>query len=595
MFKSIRWRFILINSALVFIGIVISGVFIINSLESYNLKTIKQRMVDISSLMTPKLEEFKSLEDNGDNVYDALQSFKAIGLREEVYIFDAKLNLVASLDRDNSSSDDDLIDGSFIMEAIKGNEVDEDIKASDGGTSAPTKNVILPIRNKDTHKITGAIYLRSDLSEVYDGLDNAKRIIVRATIMALGFIIVLGYMLAKSVTEPINEVTQKARKMASGDFDQVVDIKSDDEIGKLGEMFNFLTKELKTSLVEISNEKYKLEAIINNMEDGLISTDLNGRILHLNPKAVHLLGIPKGATNIAETSLSDVYGAEGMTTMDALRFRGFVEVTEDGIALKVNHVPYKNDAGEVAGLIFVVRDVTEQNRLEKMRKEFVANVSHELKTPLTSIKTYTETVLDGGIEDEDMKREFLTTVITEADRMSRLVKTLLELSRYDSQKYMLDMEGHDMADLLSKTIRKLRVQADEKNQRLELATKNHPVVAYFDIDKIEQVVINIISNSIKYSNEGSTIRVELGEDDERNVIISVSDDGIGIPAEDLPRIFERFYRVDKARSRAHGGTGLGLAIAKEIVEAHGGRLDIDSQLGVGTKVTICLPKNDEII
>jgi two-component system sensor histidine kinase VicK len=265
-------------------------------------------------------------------------------------------------------------------------------------------------------------------------------------------------------------------------------------------------------------------------------------------------------------------------------------MTVNGRVLKVNFAPFQDEHSNRVGIVFVFQDITESHKLENMRREFVANVSHELKTPITSIKSYTETILEGRVDDPEMQKVFLEVVNTEADRMSRLVSDLLELSNFDSNSIKLKKGPYVITRLMDSCILKIQMTAEQKKQTIIKKYDLEPIECHFDKDKIEQVVLNILSNAIKYTQSAGQIEVQLrpGASDETFDIV-ISDSGMGIPEEDLDRIFERFYRVDKARSRAHGGTGLGLSIAKEIVEAHQGSIRIDSEVNVGTKVTISLP------
>lgn len=260
----------------------------------------------------------------------------------------------------------------------------------------------------------------------------------------------------------------------------------------------------------------------------------------------------------------------------------------NGAVYAAGFAPFRNEQDEKIGLVFLFQDITEQHRLELMRREFVANVSHELKTPLTSIKSYTETLLDGAIDSPDTARHFLKVVDHEADRMTRLVRDLLQLSNFDANSIQFDKEYHDYADLIRKTIAKLEVTARNKSQMLFLDSAPGELVGYFDYDRIEQVVQNIISNALKYTQEGGRIALKAYEESE-NAVLEVQDNGVGIPEQDLNRIFDRFYRVDKARSRNLGGTGLGLSIAQEIVHAHNGSIHISSVLNQGTLVRIVIP------
>lgn len=574
---------------LVFIGMVISGVFVIKSLEIYNLGVVNNRIDDISEFMLPGLKEFKNFEEQKPEVSVLLDNYKSIGLREEVYVIDVNNRLIATTSENAGPDAVSKLKFALLRGGISGKKMEDNVATEAGGKTYKTQDKVFPIVREDTQKVTGVLYVRYDLAEIYNNLDHSKTIIVQATILALFITVLMGFFIAKNITEPINDVTSKASKMANGDFDQHVDIKSDDEIGKLGEMFNYLTRELKISMSQISSEKSKLEAIINYMDDGLIAVDIEGKIIHLNTKARLMLEADIDAEHFDELIFKFNPNFSFLRIINASEeWFGSSHMYKDESIYRVTYAPFMNDREEKAGIVFVLQDITEQEKLDKMRREFVANVSHELKTPLTSIKSYTETILDGGVEDEEMRREFLTVVNVEADRMARLVKDLLLLSNFDSQKESLELEFHDYLDLLKKTVKKVDVTARAKNHSLKFIADEDSLVGYFDYDRIEQVVLNILTNAIKYTPDGGKISVYASRNGD-DVTIRVTDTGLGIPQEDLSRIFERFYRVDKARSRELGGTGLGLAIAREIVEAHKGTIQISSVVDSGTTVDIRIP------
>ncbi|WP_243141267.1 sensor histidine kinase [Alkaliphilus pronyensis] len=261
---------------------------------------------------------------------------------------------------------------------------------------------------------------------------------------------------------------------------------------------------------------------------------------------------------------------------------------DEGVILRANYAPYRANKGDFGGIIVLLQDVTEEERLENMRREFVANVSHELKTPLTTIKSYTETLLDGAADNHQLLIRFLKVIETEANRMSRLVRDLLQLSNLDFQQAKWNKKPTEVNQLIDKTAQKLEVYAHNKQQKLELQLLDEEVYVYGDEDRLEQVLLNILSNSIKYTPNNGKIVIKLIKMCQ-DITMEIQDNGIGIPEADMPRIFERFYRVDKARSREMGGTGLGLAIAKEIIEVHDGEIRIISSEGEGTLVVITLP------
>ncbi|WP_432661981.1 ATP-binding protein [Wukongibacter baidiensis] len=590
MFKSIRWKFITVYFALVFIAMAIIGVFIVQSFESYNLEVVSDRLNSIAVNIIQNIPEDVSLEESKESLESSLNIF-AVGLFEEAFIIDKDLKIIATDNRsfkgENAANE---LQYELILEVLTG---EKEVAEDDTKGQNPTKNLVFPIKRNG--EIEGALYLRSDLKDIYETLNRSRVIMTQATGLALIITIILGFLLARSITEPINDVTKKAALMAKGDFNQRVDVKSDDEVGNLAEMFNFLTGKLETTLGEISSEKSKMETILNYMADGLIAVNKNGRIIHANPKAMEMLNFSKEAIlekkydELFET-LNDKLTLEYITKhKDELI--GSETIAIDESIYNVDYAPFMDENNEIGGIVLVMKDVTKQQQLENMRREFVANVSHELKTPLTSIKSYTETLLDGMLDDREISESFLGVVNSEADRMTRLVRDLLQLSNFDNKKTKWNIANNDLVKLINQIVIKLHITAKNKNQTLEFITEYDKLMADFDFDRIEQVLINIVSNAIKYTENDGTIKIYL-ENRDNNAYIKVKDTGMGIPEEDMPRIFERFYRVDKARSRELGGTGLGLSIAKEIVEAHNGSIEIHSEVNKGTEVMVIIPMDD---
>jgi len=456
------------------------------------------------------------------------------------------------------------------------------------------KSIAIPIISPN-NELQGAIYMIADMSEVNESLENIKSILTTATIWALCVTVLLGTLLAKTITGPIKEVTTKAEMLAKGDFGQIIPVKSDDEIGQLTEMFNFLTIRLKDTLDEMYSEKNKVETILTHMTDGVIAVNASGTVLHANPAAFKLLNVDKD--EIKDTRFDDIMNSLKLEISTKDLFEG-IQLNNSLISvgkniIKFNMVSFNNEKNEAAGAILVLQDVTEQERLDRMRKEFVANVSHELRTPLTTIKSYTETLLDGALDSKELSVKFLKVIDSESDRMTRLVKDLLQLSRLDYDKTQWNMRNINISHTVEDCVYKMDMSAQQKNQTLSFEGNNEIVEIEGDKDRMEQVIINILSNAIKYTPENGIIKVSL-ERQMDHVLIKVVDNGIGIPKEDLPRLFERFYRVDKARSRMMGGTGLGLSIAKQIVEAHNGEIKINSEYGKGTCVIISIKLHEVV-
>ncbi|AOT70545.1 ATP-binding protein [Geosporobacter ferrireducens] len=601
MFKSMQWKFITIYFLLVFMAMVIVGVFIIQQFQDYHLGVVSENLTKIArDYFVPELESYEDLDENKAKIQDYVDTYtKGLKFKEEVFIVNPDFQIIASSNEllvDKSAVD--VLEHILLSDARRGQISEKDKLINTGGDKPiNVKNIVFPIKNAGG-KVIGILYFRADLSDIYKTLDESRMILIQATLLALLITVVLGFLIARSVTEPISDVTVKAAKMARGDFDQIVEVKSDDEIGQLAGMFNYLREKLKITLSEISREKSKLETILNYMADGLIAVNNEGSIVHANPTALSMLNLTKEETETKsydelighlnerltlrciEENDSDWVGSEVIRLQDAI--------------YQANYAPFKDENGEKTGVVMVLQDITERQKLDNMRKEFVANVSHELKTPLTSIKSYTETLLDGALDNRELSEQFLQVVNSEADRMSRLVKDLLQLSSLDYKQVKWNKKNADLVKIVESCVLKLNMTAKNKQQKIKFVSEGVPVVGYMDIDKIEQVVLNIMSNAIKYTPDGGEIDVYLTHD-ENSAKLRVVDNGIGIPAEDQPRIFERFYRVDKARSRELGGTGLGLSIARQIVEAHQGQIEILSNYGEGTEVVINLPLQEKVV
>ncbi len=588
-FKSIRWKFIMIFFMLVLVAMVVSGAFIIELLQNYHLGIVSERLTDLSELLLPKIETYESLDESTKPINEIVNNFKGLGFQEEIFVISAKTNQIIATTSENIQVNAlDILDFSLLTQGVLGNAIEKDQVVQTEYSSTKIKDKVFPIRS-NKGQVIGLLYLRYDLQETLKTVNESKVIIIQATLIALSLTVLLGTIISKSITEPINEVTRKAFGMAKGDFNQYVDVKSEDEIGKLAEMFNHMSRRLKISLGEISREKSKFEAIVNNMTDGLIAVNIQNEVLHINPMALKIFNL----SNVIQKYDEVVVPFDPELSFYALTSASENWVGNQILAVEesvyhVGYAPFINDEGEKGGIILVLQDITEQQKLDNMRKDFVANVSHELKTPLTSIKSYTETLLDGVIDDKETARQFLEVINSESDRMSRLVKDLLQLSNFDSNKASLDFEYHDLFHLVQFTVRKMDMHAKFKSQSLKLISEIDEMILYMDHDRIEQVLLNILSNAIKYTPEHGKIKVYVYQSG-KMVYVKISDTGMGIPEKDLDHVFERFYRVDKARSRELGGTGLGLSIAKEIVEHHKGVITIQSLAEQGTEVIIGLP------
>lgn len=576
-------------------AMVIIGVFLIQQFQQYHLGVVSGNLNQIASNVMNTLEGI-DWQNNKDEIQNNISLYEQMGM--EIYVIEKNNNFTIISSTNPSYLNQNamyILDSNLILSAFHGEIEEKDIISDQEGQKS-SKNMVFPLYDEHS-RITGMVYLRQDLEDINRTLEQSRFILTRATMLALAITVVLGYLLAKSITGPINDVTVKAEKMAMGDFDQVVDVKSNDEIGQLANMFNYLTAQLKDVLQEMSNDKKRMDTIINNMADGLIATTAEGKIIHANPAALRMLKISR--ENLGDKGFDEVFlPLNDKLTLNYLTgekkwYGNEIIDMEKGVKLRAKYAPIIREDKELEGLVVLLQDVTEHEKLENMRKEFVANVSHELKTPLTTIKSYTETLLEGAMESKELTAQFLEVVESEADRMTRLVQDLLRLSNIEFKQTKWNKVEVDLNEIIKDTVLKVDVSAKNKKQDLNCETFTEPIPVLIDTDSLEQVILNVLSNAIKYTAEKGKIEVKVLK--ENNVArIIIEDNGIGIPNKDLLRIFERFYRVDKARSREMGGTGLGLSIAKEIIEAHNGKIEIFSgEEKTGTTVMITLPIAEE--
>ena len=434
------------------------------------------------------------------------------------------------------------------------------------------------------------ILVRLSLRFLNESMSSLTFYLVMMVLFALILTVAIWFFLGNRLTQPIIALSRHARGMAGGDFAaeiEKIDTEAADEIGELARSFAYMARELKATMSGITSEKNKSEAILQNTSHGVLAYDSAGHLIHANNASVELLsgiefdnGYLGDALSLLNFSAAEVYGLDPGSVLESI-------YEDNDCVLLAGVTSYTSNDGQIDGFVIVLQDITRQRKLDDMRKEFVANVSHELRTPLTNISTYAETLLDGALHDKNAAERFLRVICDEAGRMSLLVSDLLELSRIDSGTPGDDMEAVDLGALLAHSIKMSQIQADKKSQAIafEPLGSAGPCFVEASAVRLGQVMANILSNSVKYSPEGTRITVSM-EATEKFYRVFVKDQGIGIPQESLGRVFERFYRVDKARARAMGGTGLGLAIVKEIVEEHGGRVHISSAAGQGTTVTL---------
>ena len=431
------------------------------------------------------------------------------------------------------------------------------------------------------------IYIRTNTIGIYNRLLSIIKTISVGLILAMVITSFCGITFSNMITAPIKALTTNSKKLAGGNNINRIPVEASDEIGELTQSFNYMASQLSATMEVITSEKNKLEKIFEHMADGVMAFNRQGILIHVNSACYDMLGNDRMGPNF-EIIFEKLNIA---VDFDKLLAGEHYESTDEYVIiddkyLKMQFDEYLNAKGEPDGLVVVIQDVTKQQKLDQMRKEFVANVSHELRTPLTTVKIYTETLIDGAIDDRENAMHFLSVMEKEADRMTALVQDLLELSRIDNKQIQLNFVLIELRDLVDEVLEAQHVHIINKGHTLKVHYDEN--TSYFikgDVFRIRQILHNIISNAIKYTVEEGTITVDMTKENNK-VRVAISDTGMGIPEEDINRIFERFYRVDKARSRKLGGTGLGLSIAKELMALHNGDITITSKVGAGTTVNL---------
>ena len=424
-------------------------------------------------------------------------------------------------------------------------------------------------------------------------MEQTKILILCAILVFSCIVLIVGWITIQRIIKPMDKLIQETEKVANSGNSKLVEVgkrkkrKRKSEVDTLTNVIGIMTGELKQKLNQVDRQRREIEAILQHMNDGILAFDDKGRIMHLNPAAKEMLGLQN------ERTFDEIFKKLNVEiNMEAILYLANWTASEQRVnvgdrIVNIFFAPYKDENDLSSGIIAVVQDITEHVKLDEMRKEFVADVSHELKTPITSIIGYADTLQDGEYDEETTKK-FLNVISQEGRRMSNLVSDLLTLSRYDTNRVQKEVTEFDLGELAKKCQEKLRIEIEKKKQNVECyVTADVPPIKA-DKAGIERVILNVLSNAIKYTEEHGSIKIYVGFV-YNDAYIKIIDNGIGIPEEDMERIFERFYRVDKARSRELGGTGLGLSIAKEILDKNKGSIDIKSKVGKGTEVVIRIP------
>ena len=581
MFRSLHRKLVLVLVLLIVSVMAVVGTFLINSVTSYHIREFQSQM---SSVFTS--EFILTLEQNagdGNAVQGMIEAYSApLGIDEYrcFYVLDGRTGAYLSGSDDDYGAQLQLTPN--VLAAMNG-QVGQQTQ-----TLGEYFDVAIPIRDGEG-KVAFVVGVLDDKTELQELNWNLFTILIRAILFGLVVAIFLSFLLSKTITTPVEKLTDQAARIAAGDFTSSAQIQSEDEIGILSDTFDEMSAQLETTLRQVEEERNKLDTLFQHMADGMVAFDSDGMLLQFNAAAEEMLDRKLDESLRYTDVFPEVQVRQEDVALDGRSIE--IDYAAGPRFLKIYFAPIRLGA-EGKGLMAVLHDVTEQRKLDDSRREFVANVSHELRTPLTNVRGYAETLMSADDIDRDIQMRFLGVISSEADRMTRIVKDLLTLTRLDYNRMEMHMQRMDLRELGQKAAAAMEGQAKSQGLTLTCDLPAEMPAVTGDPERIQQVIINIITNAIKYNKPQGSIAITGGVE-AGQVFLRVEDTGIGVPKADLERLFERFYRVDKARSRESGGTGLGLAIAKQIVETHGGRIGFDSEYGKGSIVTLYLPRAKE--
>ncbi|WP_143463761.1 cell wall metabolism sensor histidine kinase WalK [Levilactobacillus enshiensis] len=597
-FQSIHFKIALVFALLLLLTLEIVGAVFVRQLERQNLNTFKAQQVvqtyivnrfsdELSTTDTTKADkQIKSTLSEINNTNNA-----------QIRVIDNKGTIRGTNEVDNQGIVGQKTTDNNIKNAIYNNRDVVRTTYNSQNNSRYYTTITRLIRTQGNNsELVGVIYMRSSLDSVYQNINQITLIYFSATFVAIILGLVMAIIISRAITRPIDEMKKQTLRIARGDYSGHVHVYGNDELGQLASAVNNLSVRVEEAQESTESERRRLDSVMAHMTDGVIATDRRGNVTIIN----------ETATSFLDTDTDD---AVGKSILDLLAIRDdytLRELLEDPDDLVLDFSTKEHDlilqayfsliqreSGFISGLVCVLHDVTEQQKIDQDRKEFVSNVSHELRTPLTSVRAYIESLSEGAWKDPEVAPQFLKVTQEETDRMIRMINDLLTLSRMDSGTQKVDLEMVNLNELFNYVLDRFDMMLKQDDQPEKTYTikrdfTKRDLWVEIDTDRFTQVLDNLMNNAIKYSPDGGVVTARLLET-HNNVILSVSDQGLGIPRADIPRIFDRFYRVDKARSRAQGGTGLGLAISKEVVQMLGGRIWVDSREGRGSTFYISLP------
>ncbi|OFT07133.1 PAS domain-containing sensor histidine kinase [Lactobacillus sp. HMSC24D01] len=598
-YQSIHFKIALVFALMLMLTLEVVGAVFVRQLEHQELANFKQQ-IELPSYIDNSL----ATQLTSTDTKTANKEIKTILARvnntsiTEIRVVDAK-----GIIRGTSSSGNQGIVGQKTTDTVIKNTLVNNRSHTENLYDSANQNryyvsVVPLLASGNANNVVGVVYMRANLEGVYSTINSISLIYLSAALITIVLGLGLAVLISREITRPIEEMRKQTLRIARGDFSGQVKVMGNDELGQLAGAVNNLSVRVEESQESSDAERRRLDSVLSHMSDGVLATDRRGNLTIVNNTALQFLNIAD-EEQVLGKSILDVLKIRRQFSIrhlvDEDQDQVILDDLNEDLILSAYFSPIKRESGFVSGLVCVLHDVTSQQEEERERKEFVSNVSHELRTPLTSVKSYVEALSDGAINDPELAPRFLGVVSDETERMIRMINDLLSLSRMDSGTAKLNLEYVNINELFNHILN--RFDMIIKNEAADPSQKKYTIVRYFtkkdlwveiDTDKFTQVVDNIMNNAVKYSPDGGVITARLLET-HNHVILSISDQGLGIPRKDLGHIFDRFFRVDKDRSRKQGGTGLGLAISKEVVNLLGGQIWVDSVEGKGSTFYISLP------
>ena len=598
-YQSIHFKIALVFALMLMLTLEVVGAVFVRQLEHQELANFKQQ-IELPSYIDNSL----ATQLTSTDTKTANKEIRTILARvnntsiTEIRVVDAK-----GIIRGTSSSGNQGIVGQKATDTVIKNTLVNNRSHTENLYDSANHNryyvsVVPLLASGNANNVVGVVYMRANLEGVYSTINSISLIYLSAALITIVLGLGLAVLISREITRPIEEMRKQTLRIARGDFSGQVKVMGNDELGQLAGAVNNLSVRVEESQESSDAERRRLDSVLSHMSDGVLATDRRGNLTIVNNTALQFLNIAD-EEQVLGKSILDVLKIRRQFSIrhlvDEDQDQVILDNLNEDLILSAYFSPIKRESGFVSGLVCVLHDVTSQQKEERERKEFVSNVSHELRTPLTSVKSYVEALSDGAINDPELAPRFLGVVSDETERMIRMINDLLSLSRMDSGTAKLNLEYVNINELFNYILN--RFDMIIKNEAADPSQKKYTIVRYFtkkdlwveiDTDKFTQVVDNIMNNAVKYSPDGGVITAHLLET-HNHVILSISDQGLGIPRKDLGHIFDRFFRVDKARSRKQGGTGLGLAISKEVVNLLGGQIWVDSVEGKGSTFYISLP------